>query len=250
MDIALQQILREHTPEIHFDSPETALERRLGQQLQVWSPRFLRVIRSGSVAKGTAVRGGSDLDLLLSFSSTEEGSLRSLYDDVGRWLESHNFEVRRQRVSLGIEWSGHKVDIVPGRREGQHGNVHHLHNFRTKTWTKTDLNKHASQVRDSGRLDEIRLLKIWRNNLGLDWPSLYLELFVIDALYGARHGWVHTNLLRTWQDLASGGLARRICDPSNPSNVLSTLIDDATKRVIAEEAAMALRVGAERALLG
>lgn len=250
MDDLLRTVLREHEARIHERTPQTNLESALDARLPASFTTFLRVVRSGSVAKGTAVRGGSDLDLLLSFSSTDTGRLWSLYEDVGRWLEGAGFAVRRQRVSLGIEWEGYKVDLVPGRREGQHGNVHHLHNAHTKTWTKTDVNKHASLVKSSERTDEIRLLKIWRNRLDLDWPSLYLELFAIGALYRQPRGALDSNLREVWSQLANGGLQRRICDPSNPSNVLSTLIDEATKRGIAARAGEALSLDVERALLG
>ena len=85
-----------------------------------------------------------------------------------------------------------------------------------------------------------RLIKIWRNHFGLDWPSFYLELFVIDALKGARVGAVQDNVVTAFRAIDRSIATRRLIDPSNTNNAVSaTLMADA-KAALAVAARSAL----------
>ncbi len=78
------------------------------------------VMLSGSSAKGTAVRGGADVDLFLSFARAA-GPLRDVYQPVHDFAAIRGYAPRKQDVSIGITYSGLVVDLVPGdssRRRG------------------------------------------------------------------------------------------------------------------------------------
>ena len=62
---------------------------------------------------------------------------------------------------------------------------HSLFRRRANTWTKTNVATHIAYVMYGGCIPEIRVLKLWRNQKGLDFPSFYLELAVIAALRGS-----------------------------------------------------------------
>ena len=47
---------------------------------------------------------------------------------------------------------------------------------------------------NSGRTEEIRVLKLWRRQKGIEFPSFYLELTVINALSGRRSGELAANV--------------------------------------------------------
>lgn len=78
-----------------------------------------------------------------------------------------------------------------------------------------------SNVAGSGRLKEIKLAKIWRQLHGLDFPSFYLELSVIDCLGGRSYSDLNGNfweVLRFFSDEFSN---KRYLDPSNTNNIIS-----------------------------
>jgi hypothetical protein len=63
-----------------------------------------------------------------------------------------------------------------------------LYRSKPNTWTQTNISTYISHVVNSGRTDEIRILKIWRQLHGLTFPSFFLELAVINALLYTRRG--------------------------------------------------------------
>jgi len=160
-----------------------------------WSAGFLLSMGvSGSLAKGTAVSSGTDTDFFISLSSTTPDSLQRIYETLFDRLNQAGFSPRKQNVSIGVNVVGHKVDIVPGRRQGQQGNDHSLYVSKRNTWVQTNVVTHISLVVGSGRIDEIKLTKIWRNQRNLEFPSFYLELAVIDALTYCRRGQIADNV--------------------------------------------------------
>ena len=80
--------------------------------------------------------------------------------------------------------NGFKVDLVPGKLQNALTVDHSLYRRKADTWTKTNVATHIQYVRSGGQLDETRVLKLWRNQKGLDFPSFYLEMALIEALRG------------------------------------------------------------------
>ncbi len=153
---------------------------RAGQSLypiiQQWANQnLLRVTYSGSYAKGTAILGGTDVDLFISLSHQTSENLRDIYLKLVRFLTARGFSPRQQNVSVGVLISGISVDLVPGKKQSGASSDHSLYRRKANTWTQTNVATHISLVQNSGRLDEIRALKIWRQLHGLDFPSIYLE---------------------------------------------------------------------------
>lgn len=191
----LRAVLARHWVDTGINSPVRAVQAILDPALRAWGGQYLVDIRpSGSFAKGTAVRGGTDIDIFVSLTSTLSSPLKSIYDTLLNALTQAGYRTRRQNVSIGTSINGWRVDVTPARRQDQHGNYHSLWSNKTGSWLQTNVNEHCRIVSGSGRLDEIRLMKIWRNGLGLDWPSFYLELFTIDVLSGARVGNLQNNV--------------------------------------------------------
>lgn len=121
--------------------------------------------------------GGTDIDILISLTSTLSETLQSIYDTLFNALSQAGYAARRQNVSIGIAVGGWKVDVTPGRRQDQYGNYHSLCSNKTGSWLQTNINEHIRVVSGSGRIDEIRLMKIWRNRFGLDWPRIFYKVF-------------------------------------------------------------------------
>jgi hypothetical protein len=91
-------------------------------------------------------------------------------------------------------------------------------------------------VTNSGRTEEIRLLKLWRTRHGLRFPSFFLELAVIDALYYSRYGELATNVWRTLEHFRDNLERARYVDPSNTNNIVSDDCTAAEKSAIAAKA--------------
>ena len=106
-----------------------------------------------------------------------------------------------------------------------------------------------AQLKDRGsnRLDEIRLLKIWRNRRGLDFPSFYLELAVIRALSGRWSGNFSANVIAALEFIRDQITTAHFVDPANTNNVISDCVNAAGKQSLgaAARAALASNWGSE-----
>lgn len=196
-----------------------------------WADSCLCEIKlSGSRAKGTAIDLSTDLDLFISLSSTTSNSLKEIYESLYSCMQDEGIEARKQNVSIGITYLGKKVDLVPAKRQGQYGNDHSLYKRKEDTWTKTNVDTHISRVRQSGRLTEIIALKVWRENHSVDFPSIYLESFVIESLRGRSLNSPAENFLYLLRDIRENIQYRRVVDPANTNNVLSDELTQMEKR--------------------
>ncbi|GAX45304.1 hypothetical protein NIES4075_63250 [Tolypothrix sp. NIES-4075] len=191
---------------------------------------------SGSLAKGTAVSLGTDADVFLSLSSTTLGTLSQIYNSLYNAVTDAGYTARKQNVSIGVNIGKYKIDLVPGCRQSQYGNDHSLYKNKTNSWTKTNIDIHIYTVINSNRIDEIKLTKIWRELHRLDFPSFYLELAVIDCLYGCRYGQLVSNFFSVLSFLQDKLQNRRYVDPGNSNNIISDDLSAYEKQLIAAQA--------------
>jgi hypothetical protein len=199
-----------------------------------YAPGYVkRCCPSGSWAKGTAIARSSDADIFISLSSTTSMPLRDVYEELVTWADACALEPQRQNVSVRVTWRGWSIDLVPGRRQQQYGNDHSLFVRRSHSWTQTNIDIHIRLVIDSGRSDEIRLAKVWRELHHVDLPSFLLELAVLDALHYARHRDLTSNMLRVLEYFATNLPTVRLVDPANTANVVSAELSGAEKSAIA-----------------
>jgi hypothetical protein len=114
------------------------------------------------------------------------------------------------------------VDLVPAKRQNFLVDDHSLYRRKADSWTKTNVATHARLISTSGRTEEIRILKLWRDQHGLDWPSFYLELTVLGALgYTATYGDLAGNVSTVFEFLRDGFVGASIVDPANNNNIIS-----------------------------
>jgi hypothetical protein len=214
--------------------------RELGAAL---GSRLARTELSGSHSKGTAVLGGTDVDIFMSFSADPSYPLRDIYQDVFGVAKAKGWNPRKQTVSIRIQYNDWSVDLVPGRRQPNSWRGDHwLYRNRVGSWQQTNVGVHASTVKKSMRAGEIQALKIWRNIHNLDFPSFYLELTVIQALAGSGSYFldVDKNIVRVFQYLSERFEQARVVDPANSNNVISEDLNAQEKATIAEAARRAL----------
>jgi hypothetical protein len=149
----------------------------------------------------------------------------------------------------------YSVDLVPARRQDAVSGDHSLYRRKAGTWTKTNISTHARTVIGAARADEIRIVKLWRNQQGLDFPSFYLELSVIRSLaQKPLPGLVSYNsqptlaqrVIAAFDYLAESFPAARIVDPANTNNIISDDLTADEKAKVSEAANIARQVAASR----
>jgi len=206
------------------------VKRWAGQQLRKGS-------YSGSYAKGTAIRGRTDVDIFLSLKSDTSQTLKEIFDGLHSWISQNGYQyARKQNVSVHVVHNSIEVDLVPAIHLGGNTEDHWLYvNKSNRERTKTNVDTHINTVRNSGRINEIILTKIWRKNHNLDFPSFYLELAVIEALKYKRAG-LADHFLAVLDYLSNGFASARFVDPANTNNIISDDLTDVEKSGIASQA--------------
>lgn len=205
--------------------------------LRSWAGYYLSNISySGSYAKGTGVRGTTDIDLFISLQSAYPSTLKEMYDSLHNYALWQNWSPRRQNVSIGISVNNVDVDLVPARIQPGYQNYHSLYRNKVDSWTQTNVSLHINTVSSSNRTNEIRAIKIWRKIHGLDFPSFYLELVVIEALKGRSYYNLSANVMHALQYIADYLPNSRFIDPANTANIVSEDITQQEKQRIATQA--------------
>jgi hypothetical protein len=153
-------------------APDRAGAERAAQgiapDLQRWAgSQLAELTYSGSFAKGTANSLGTDVDLFISLKADTGGTLADIYNNLFRRAQELGWQPVQQNVSVRIQYLGKKVDLVPGRIQSGYQNYHSLYKRKSGSWTQTNVKLHGDTVRESGRTQEIRTIKIWRDLLAV-----------------------------------------------------------------------------------
>lgn len=225
----------------------------LKAHLVLWAGTcYSDIIVSGSRAKGTAIHLSSDVDYIVSLNSScneNNGGLQSIYESLYQELKIHYKNVRKQNVSFRILLGDLEVDITPARKLPGSSNYHWLYVSKKDTWQQTNIQIHINDISQSGRLKEIKLLKIWRELNQLEFPSVYLEYLVVNnILYNKSKdpNKLINNFLYILLCLAKNAnnpLSSRIVDPANSKNILSDLLSISEKKHITDKAYESLKSG-------
>lgn len=236
-DMYLNQILQKYNAR-DLSGYSNALSQ-LQTTLKTWaSSCYVNILYSGSRAKGTAISLASDVDYLVSLTSgcnENSGGLKSIYDSLYTELNSKYSLVSKQNVSVRINLNGLEVDVTPARKQAGNTDDHWLYVSKFDTWKQTNIQKHITDVFQSGRTNEIKLLKIWRELNHLDFSSIYLEYLLINNILLNKSKDVINLADNFWYVLVEiakdtgNPLFSRIVDPANSNNILSDLLTIAEK---------------------
>jgi hypothetical protein len=225
-DIYLQNILTREAVDTGIFSPIRGVLGVMQPIIVGWAGnKLLGVTPSGSFAKGTANLTGTDIDLFISLSEETTETLKELYGLLFNKMTAMGYTPRRQNVSINVTVNGYRVDLVPAKRQNMWSTDHSLYRRKADTWTKTNVATHINHVGSSNYRGEMRIMKLWRDQKGLDLPSFYLELTVMNALAGQFSGTLSTNVWKVFEYLRDSFVNARVVDPANTNNVIS---DDLT----------------------
>ena len=203
-----------------------------------WAGGQLEEVKfSGSHAKGTGIAGKTDTDLFISLKPDTTNTLEEIYNSLNRRMLENGYATKLQNVSIRVNHNGIVIDLVPGIKHSGNSNYHWLYVKKSgRERTQTNIDRHIDVVVNSGRVNEIRAIKVWAHNHGLDFPSIYLELTVMEALSGRSYGNVADNTWYALEFLRDSFLTNTIIDPSNSANIISNDLTIDEKRMIANQA--------------
>nr|WP_320146518.1 nucleotidyltransferase [uncultured Anaeromusa sp.] len=230
-------ISKYHIANVLDDATKSAVIDPLIRVITEWGGNQITNIQlSGSRAKGTAISLSSDIDLFISLKSDTTNSLKEIFETLYDKLAYYNFKSRKQNVSIGVQYKGHSVDLIPAKKRPGNTNDHSLYRNKVESWTQTNITTHIELVKNSGRLSEIVAFKIWRKLHGLEFPSIYLELTVLEALYNKNKNQPTKNFFTVLEYLNTSFVNKKIIDPANSNNTISDDLYKYEKEAIAKKA--------------
>jgi len=202
---------------------------------------------SGSYAKGTAISLGTDVDIFISLRDVPGKGMKEIYWSLFQFCADRGLKPQAQNVSIRVKNNGVQVDLVPGRKQSGNTTDHTLYRRKKDSWVQTNVLEHIKVVAGSGRTDEIRAMKIWRERNHLDFPSFYLELMTIEALKGNRSNGLAERVGAVLRHIGERFMQARIVDPANTNNVISDDLDLDEKRAVMNAARVSLqRISGQR----
>ena len=243
-DVYVNGIVAAHTPVITYDVWQRIND--LKPHIHAWANGHLYQLKLvGSVAKGTAITGTTDIDIFISLNPSvgTSNTLENVYKTLKSRFDLSGHSPREQNVSVGINHTGLKIDVVAGVQQQILGTDHSIWKRKAKTSTKTNVDTHVIYVSGSGRTADIKAVKIWRKLRGLDFPSFYLELIVIEALKGTSlfgHS-SSANFVTVMNYLNDEFMDKTITDPANTANTVSEELTQAEKQLIKSAAFQTLQ---------
>jgi hypothetical protein len=236
-DDYLRDLLARERIDTAMQSPLRALGSEVSRLVkQFTGSRSFDLYPTGGFEKGTANGTGRSIDFLVSFSSSTPDTVAVLYQGIFATLEKLGYEPQRRDVSVAVNLKGVDVDIIPGKRESALTDVHELWLNRIRRPVKTNLTQHILETQGGGRREEIRVLKLWRDQQGLDFPSFYLELSVLAALKRRPPASLAENVWAVLAYYETLFPARSVLDPVNANNIVSDLLTPTEKDAVRKAA--------------
>jgi hypothetical protein len=235
IDTHLRQVVARHTPNVTYIVEYKVNELR--PHIHAWANGHEYIIKlSGSLAKGTAITGTTDIDLFISLhpSVSTCNTLENVYNTLRNRFTMAGYVAREQNVSIGIDHTKLKIDVVAGVKHNASGLDHSIWKRKKQTWTKTNIDEHINYIKKSGRVFDIKMIKIWRKLKKLDFPSFYLELSVIEALKGTLllGSSPSENFVKIMNYFKNDFVNKIILDPTNENNKVSEELTQIEKREI------------------
>ncbi len=248
INMFLLQILQKYQARNIAGNAETELKNYIYNWCQKCDPE---IFISGSRAKQTAISTASDYDYFVSLSSgcnVNQKGIEAISNALHNHLQKkYPNNIHRQNVSTRINISGLNVDVTAGTKITGYQNYHWLYKSKDDSKKQTNAKKHIDDISKSGRTNEIKLIKIWRELNGLEFPSIYLEYLLIKKILLNKSTDINNladNVIYIFQELSKNEgnpLYSRIEDPANTTNILSNLLTQAEKVKIISTAKTALQ---------
>lgn len=183
------------------------------------SPRFYY---AGSYGKDTIIRSSYDLDIVMYWPHDTQFSLVGIFSAVGESLKKHWTVVQPKTVAWRLPFdNGFHVDIVPGRALDSTFRYANLYRTDTGQPLQTSIKVHIDNVRNSGRRELIRLLKLWKCRRSVPLKSFVLELMAIEGARGTSLTELEPQLSAALVHMRDRIHKTSVQDPANSNNDLA-----------------------------
>ncbi len=181
----------------------------------------------GSKAKGDLIKESYDLDLICYFpfdSNAGGETLENIYRNVRDCL-SATYYVDKKTSALRLKSNDLKeymrdfhIDVIPGRfTDDKKGDCFIYQKSAEKCRLKTNLDVHISHIKNSGVLDALCLLKLWKIRRVIKLKNFVFELIVVDLLRGKKSSSLADQLTHVWTKLKDSSEPIAVEDPANPA---------------------------------
>ncbi len=153
--------------------------------------KLIKMINSGSIAKGTSLSTLNDIDIALyikpddiehhELSEVLEYVRQALIEVYKGQMKANQFTIGTHCVKVSFKGSGLDVDVVPVIYRGKANDRGDLLNRETGEWIETSIPLHLEFVRARKDLypfyaDLVRMTKWWRNEKDFKFKSFLIEL--------------------------------------------------------------------------
>lgn len=197
----------------------------------------------GSKAKGTMIKEAYDLDLPYYFAHEDESggeTIKEIYENVEKALQDE-YRTDRKGVAVRLldaeKHADFHVDVIPGRFiDGKEGDAFLYPSSSDKERLQTNLATHVEHVRESGVVDAIRLLKLWKARRKISAKTFPLELLAVDLLDGKKSLTLPNQLTHVWTEFRDNMESLAIADPANTNNDLSDMLNEGVRRELSDQA--------------
>ncbi|MCF2140414.1 MAG: hypothetical protein K9W44_10220 [Candidatus Lokiarchaeota archaeon] len=109
----------------------------------------------------------------------------------------------QKNIAIRIEKrEGYHIDIVPAKRSSTNESMAYLYKSQEKQRLTTIVEKQIQIVRDFGRRDLLKIVKLWKYRNNIDIPSFLVEIITINMNQDERIR-LEDGLINVFQFIAS-----------------------------------------------
>ena len=204
------------------------------------SKKISQIVTFGSSIKGTNISENPRIKLLVSIKEKDKRPI----DEIAQWffnyLQFPEWQAVRKNNQLEFNYKGIDFNIFFAKKKLKSYNFHIMENLKFSQEVISNFNIHTTNVLESNFQKEIILIKLWREKHQLNFPTIYLELVVIDVLRKCKKKNLYSRIIKILDYLRKDFIEDKFYDPSNTYNVISNYLSIDEKKKIQNMAKISL----------
>lgn len=204
------------------------------------SKKISQIMTFGSSIKRTNIRETPKVKLLVSIKEKDKRPIEEITQWFYNYLQFPEWQVVKKNNQLEFNYKGIDFNIFLAKKKVNSYNYHIMENLKFSQEVISNFNIHTSNVVDSNFQKEIILMKLWREKHQLNFPTIYLELVVMDVLRKCDKTNLFSRMIRILDYLRRDFVQDKFYDPSNTYNVISDYLTLDEKRRIQQIAKISL----------